>query len=326
MPRIAAALGLVATVSLCIGFNLYRYPKVWEMVAPARTAGSEPKAVAKASADKTAKPAVKPTSVAIGDATFEPSDEEPAKKPAAKPSIPIAKSTGSAQSIRPIPLVSSKESAKPGQRDPKKQGKKPDDRLTRSDDADSATVESTPKYGSSFDDTRGDSEDFDQPSKPKPDDSKRSKPGEGRGGKNVSADKSKSQLAKKPAEHKTPEESRDYASSSGYGSDRFNDAGSTDTSFNKAGSSYDSPDSSYDQGAGSSHEKSTSPSYEKSPNSSYGNPYGDRTNESSRDRPAGGFGSRLERLPAIDNVTPGPTSPYAVMPGDQLPRYPSTGR
>ncbi len=33
MPRIGAILGALATVAFCIGFNIFRYPKVWEMVA-----------------------------------------------------------------------------------------------------------------------------------------------------------------------------------------------------------------------------------------------------------------------------------------------------
>ena len=35
MPRIAAAFGAVATVAFCIGFNINRYPVVWEMLAAA---------------------------------------------------------------------------------------------------------------------------------------------------------------------------------------------------------------------------------------------------------------------------------------------------
>ena len=31
MPRIGALLGALATVAFCIGFNIFRYPKVWEM-------------------------------------------------------------------------------------------------------------------------------------------------------------------------------------------------------------------------------------------------------------------------------------------------------
>jgi hypothetical protein len=33
MPRIGATIGALATVVFCIGFNIFRYPKVWEMVA-----------------------------------------------------------------------------------------------------------------------------------------------------------------------------------------------------------------------------------------------------------------------------------------------------
>lgn len=46
MPRIAAALGLVATVAFCIGFNVKRYPRVWEMVTPCQVSGGTPAAVA----------------------------------------------------------------------------------------------------------------------------------------------------------------------------------------------------------------------------------------------------------------------------------------
>jgi hypothetical protein len=350
MPRIAAAFGLMATVSLCIGFNLYRYPKVWDMVAPARAAGNEPKTVAKASADKdkASKPAAKLTPAAIENPTWQPfeekddNEEKAAKKPASRPAIPIAKSTGGAQSIKPIPLVSSKEPAKPGQRDAKKQGKKSEDSLTRSDDADSATAEATPKYGSSFDDNRGESDELDKSATPRADNTKRAKPGEARGAKNATADKGKTQSAKKPAEHKKSEESHDYAALPGYGADRFNDSGTTDTSFGKSGSSYGNPESSFDRGASSSHknnndstyDKSTGSSYQsnsgssfdKSPGSSYDSPYGDRASEPAGDRSAGGSTSRLERLPSVDNVTPGPSSPYAVVPGEPLPMYPSTGR
>ena len=35
MPRIAAALGVLATVAFCIGFNLQRYPVVWQSLATA---------------------------------------------------------------------------------------------------------------------------------------------------------------------------------------------------------------------------------------------------------------------------------------------------
>jgi hypothetical protein len=33
MPRIGATLGVFATIAFCIGFNIFRYPKVWEVVA-----------------------------------------------------------------------------------------------------------------------------------------------------------------------------------------------------------------------------------------------------------------------------------------------------
>ena len=33
MPRIGATLGVLATIAFCIGFNIFRYPKVWEVVA-----------------------------------------------------------------------------------------------------------------------------------------------------------------------------------------------------------------------------------------------------------------------------------------------------
>ncbi len=32
MPRIAGALAVVATIAFCIGFNVYRYPMVWDMI------------------------------------------------------------------------------------------------------------------------------------------------------------------------------------------------------------------------------------------------------------------------------------------------------
>ena len=34
MPRIAAALGVFATLAFCVGFNAVQYPAVWKMVAP----------------------------------------------------------------------------------------------------------------------------------------------------------------------------------------------------------------------------------------------------------------------------------------------------
>lgn len=48
MPRIAAALGVFATLAFCVGFNIARYPVVWTMVAappPTRGEPAAPKAV-----------------------------------------------------------------------------------------------------------------------------------------------------------------------------------------------------------------------------------------------------------------------------------------
>ena len=57
MPRIAAALGLVATVAFCIGFNVNRYPRVWEMVTPTRVSGGTPAVAAAAPVANEAKSA-----------------------------------------------------------------------------------------------------------------------------------------------------------------------------------------------------------------------------------------------------------------------------
>lgn len=57
MPRIAAALGLVATVAFCIGFNVNRYPRVWEMVTPTRVSGKTPAVAAAAPVANEAKSA-----------------------------------------------------------------------------------------------------------------------------------------------------------------------------------------------------------------------------------------------------------------------------
>ena len=61
MPRIAAALVVFATSAFCIGFNIVRYPVVWERIAagghlpqsgePAESAGAEPVASNSAYAD-----------------------------------------------------------------------------------------------------------------------------------------------------------------------------------------------------------------------------------------------------------------------------------
>ncbi len=42
MPRMAAVVGVLATATLCIGFNVVRYPVVWQMVNGAQPAQAAP--------------------------------------------------------------------------------------------------------------------------------------------------------------------------------------------------------------------------------------------------------------------------------------------
>lgn len=97
MPRITAALAIVATVTFCIGFNIVRYPVVWEMLADSPgVARASPAAAGASGTDTTAKTggssvkmAAKP--IAITDAPASP--EKTAQKPAEK-SVPAAKAAG----------------------------------------------------------------------------------------------------------------------------------------------------------------------------------------------------------------------------------------
>jgi hypothetical protein len=111
MPRIAAALGLVATVAFCIGFNVKRYPLVWEMTMPGHSAGALATEVAQTtSASKQTKSAATEGKPAKSDST--PAEESPAVNISAKedPESSVQK-TGTAEqstryeSLHPIPIA-----------------------------------------------------------------------------------------------------------------------------------------------------------------------------------------------------------------------------
>lgn len=105
MPRIPAALAVAITVALCIGFNVTRYPVVFEMVAPDRLSGAADHAPllastspSKPSPQQAEKPAA-PASVQAAYCTPEgdcysadgkPLASKPGKKPADKPAAKSA--------------------------------------------------------------------------------------------------------------------------------------------------------------------------------------------------------------------------------------------
>lgn len=64
MPRIAAALGVFATLTFCVGFNVVQYPAVWKMVA-ASTASSPPAKAAEPLAPAHPPALAKPVPIAV---------------------------------------------------------------------------------------------------------------------------------------------------------------------------------------------------------------------------------------------------------------------
>lgn len=64
MPRIAAALGVFATLIFCVGFNVVQYPAVWRMVA-ASTAPPQPSKAPEASAPAQSPAMAKPVPIAV---------------------------------------------------------------------------------------------------------------------------------------------------------------------------------------------------------------------------------------------------------------------
>ncbi len=70
MPRIKAALALLATAVFCIGFNAMRYPAVWRMVAASPDDSTKPIAMARASPALNPATPVKPETTSSAKATF----------------------------------------------------------------------------------------------------------------------------------------------------------------------------------------------------------------------------------------------------------------
>lgn len=128
MPRIAAALGVFATLTFCVGFNAVQYPAVWKMVAvpttvpsanqtaqPATSAASTataravPIAVPQRSANSTAEAMSKPAPAVPAMASSMPA----VTKPVCDPATGVCQIPALSQTAKPKPSASSVDRAAP---------------------------------------------------------------------------------------------------------------------------------------------------------------------------------------------------------------------
>lgn len=113
MPRITAALAMVATVAFCVGFNITQYPAVWDMVAT--------------SINSAPPPVAKPNHYRSDTAGFAATKENSAGEKAGPASVSLATRSSSAAQLIPEPAAGQKPIAVLGGSDasPAKRNDKP---------------------------------------------------------------------------------------------------------------------------------------------------------------------------------------------------------